>query len=308
MKEPVVYLSGEWVPASQAAIPIYDKGIVLGATVTEMTRTYNQELFRLEDHLDRLYASLAYTDIDPGLGKPEMAQVSRDLVAENRQGLGPGEELGLIHFVTAGKVPLYAGRPLTEDENCPTVCIHTFPLDCTLYAGAMQYGYHLITPSIRHIPPQCLDPKIKYRSRLHWHLADRETHLVDSKATSLLLDLEGNITECSGANILVCKAGTIYSPTLRNILPGVSRKIVIELAEKLKIPFEERELQVYDVINADEALLCSTPFGICPATRVNGLSIGSGEPGLLWKALAEAWSDLVGFDIVAQVLKAPQNA
>ncbi len=308
MNEPRVYLNGEWPPVSQAAIPIYDKGIVIGATVTEMTRTYRQELFRLDDHLDRLYASLAYTGIDPGLEKLEMAQISRRLAAENRQGVAPDGELGLIHFVTAGKVPLYAGRPLTEAENRPTVCIHTFPLDFSYYTEPMRDGYHLITPSIRHIPPQCLDPKIKYRSRLHWHLADRETHLVDPKATSLLLDLEGNITECSGANILICKEGAIYSPTLRNILPGVSRKVVIELAKQLGMPFREQELQVYDVINADEAFLSSTPFGICPATRVNGLPIGNGEPGPLWKRLTKAWSEQVGLNIAAQVLEALPKA
>ena len=83
MKEPQVYLNGELVPALEAAIPIYDKGIVLGATVTEMTRTYHQKLFRLDDHLDRLYQSLEYTGIDPGLSKGQLAEASIELADRN---------------------------------------------------------------------------------------------------------------------------------------------------------------------------------------------------------------------------------
>jgi len=168
----------------------------------------------------------------------------------------------------------------------------------------MRDGYHLVTPSIRHIPPECLDPKIKYRSRLHWHLAESQSRLVDPKSTPLLLDLQGSITECAGANVLLVKDDAILSPTLRNILPGVSRKVVIELAAKLRIPFREQDLQLYDVINADEALLSSTPFGLCPATRVNGRPIGNGKPGPVWRRLMDEWSGLVGLDAIAQVLAA----
>ena len=302
MSEPQVYLNGEFVPASEAAIPIYDKGIVLGATVTEMTRTYGLKLFRLEDHLDRLFASLAYIGVDPGTDMEEMVRLSQELAERNAKLLPPGGELGLNHFVTAGKVELYAGRKLSEAEMGPTVCIHTFPLDFRVYAPAMRDGYHVVTPSIRHVPPVCVDSKIKHRSRLHWHLADTQSHLVDPQATSLLLDLDGNITECSGANILLVKDGVICSPTLRNALPGISRKVVIELAQKIGIPFCERDLQLYDVVNSDEAFLSSTPFGVCPATRINGRPIGDGGPGPMWGRLAEAWSELVGSDIVAQVL------
>jgi branched-subunit amino acid aminotransferase/4-amino-4-deoxychorismate lyase len=304
MGEPTVYLNGLLVPVSQAAIPYFDKGIVMGATVTEMTRTYRQRLFRLEDHLGRLFASMNYAAIDPPIGKIEFRQISERLVQENSSLIPSGAELGLIHFVTAGKVELYAGRKLGDHEKQPTVCIHTFPLLFDAYAAAMRDGYHLVTPSIRHIPPECLDPKIKYRSRLHWHLAETQSRLVDPKSTPLLLDLQGNITECAGANVLLAKDGAILSPTLRNILPGVSRKVVIELATKLSIPFKEQDLQLYDIMNADEAFLSSTPFGLCPATRINGRPVGSGKPGPVWRRLMDAWSELVGLDAVRQVLAA----
>ena len=95
----------------------------------------------------------------------------------------------------------------------------------------------------------------------------------------LLLDLDGNVTETSGSNFLMVENGTIVSATLRNILPGISRAVVIELAEKLGIPFVERDYQVYDVINADEAFQTTTPYCMMPITRINGLPIGDGKPG-----------------------------
>lgn len=308
MTEPQVYLNGELIPFSQAKIPIYDKGIVMGATVTEMTRTYRKILFRLEDHLERLDESFASTGIDPGISIKEMAGISLHLVSENAGLLGPDQELGLIHFVTAGKMPLYAGRALSAAENRPTVCIHTFPLDFSFFAMAMKEGYHVITPSIRHIPPQCISPKIKYRSRLHWHLADRESHQKDPHATSLLLDLEGNITECSGANFFLVKNGIVCTPATGNILEGISRKVAMELAQKLQIPLQEQKLKIEDVLQASEAFLSSTPFGLCPATRLNGQPIGRGRPGPVWRRLMDGWSERVGLDAVAQVIQGYRGA
>lgn len=108
------------------------------------------------------------------------------------------------------------------------------------------------------------------------------------------------MTETSGANFLIVERGTIVSPTLRNTLPGVSRAIVIELAAKLGIPFVERDTQVFSVMNADEAFLASTPYGLCPVTKINGVAIGDGQPGAIYRRLICAWSELVGLDVVAQ--------
>src|SRR5690606_32543709 len=97
-----------------------------------------------------------------------------------------------------------------------------------LWAEKLQVGQHLVTPSIRHVPPQCYDPKMKYRSRMHYFLADQEARLVDPHAAALLLDLDGNVTETSGSNFLMVERGQIISPTLRNTLPGISRATIRE--------------------------------------------------------------------------------
>jgi branched-chain amino acid aminotransferase len=300
MNEPLVFLNGNLIPASQAGLKIYDAGIVLGATVTEMTRTFRHRPFRLEDHLARLFRSLKYTRMEIGLTPAQLQSVSLELVAENARLIGPHEELGLIHFVTAGEFPVYAGSAAAGIPMQPTICAHTFPLPFSLWSAKMQHGAHVVTPSIRHVPPQCYDPKMKYRSRMHYFLADHEARLVDPEAVALLLDLDGNVTETGGANFLLVEQGTIVSPTLRNILPGISRQTVIELAGKLGIPFLERDIQLHSVINADEAFLASTPFCLMPVTRINGVTIADGRAGPIYRRLIAAWSELVGVDIVAQ--------
>lgn len=301
MTEPLVYLTGKLVPASQAHLAIFDAGVVLGATVTEMTRTFRHEPYRLDDHLDRLFRSLKYTRMDIGTTKSELASISRELIANNSRFIGPDDELGLIHFVTAGEFPVYAGSAGRSARLTPTVCAHTFPMPFELWAPKLDTGSHLVTPSIRHVPPQCYDPKMKYRSRMHYYLADKEAQLVDPDASALLLDLAGNVTETGGANFLIVENGTIVSPTLTNTLPGISRATVIELAEKLGIPFAVKDFQVHSVMNADEAFTATTPYCLMPVTRINGVSIGEGRPGPVWKRLMTAWSELVGLDIVQQM-------
>ena len=301
MTEPLAYLNHQLIPYSQAHLKVYDAGVVLGATVTEMVRTFHQRLFRLEEHLDRLTRSLRYVRFDLGVERTTFQQRLEELVNHNASLLAPAEELGLVVFVTAGEYRTYAGSSGAAAQAIPTVCAHTFSLPCELWAGGMQQGAHVVTPAIRHVPPQCYDPKMKYRSRMHYYLAEQEARQVDPAAMPLLLDLDGNVTETSGANFLIVEQGQIVSPTLRNILPGISRQTIIDLAADLPIPFVERDFQVYNVINADEAFVCTTPYCMMPVTQINGLKIGNGNPGPVFQAVLQAWSEHVGLDIQEQI-------
>jgi branched-chain amino acid aminotransferase len=301
-REPQVFLNGEMLPASQAHLTVYDAGVVLGATVTELVRTFRKELFRLDDHLRRLSQSLHFVGFDIGMSMEELGRTVRELVAHNAALLGPEDELGVVIFVTAGEYPTYAGGAAGSVRTTPTLCAHTFPLPFELWAEKLLAGIHLVTPSIRHVPPQCYDPKMKCRSRMHYYLADQQARLVDRDAAALLLDLEGNVTETGAANFLIVEDGAIISPSLRNTLPGVSRATVIELAAKLGIPFAVRDFQVFDAVNADEAFLASTPYCLMSVTKINGTRVGTGKPGAIYNQLVKAWSELVGLDIVQQVV------
>jgi branched-chain amino acid aminotransferase len=302
--EPLVYMRGQFIPASQANISIYDFGIVLGATVTDLLRTFKQQAYRVEEHVRRFYDACKYARIAPPISAGEIADITRQLVRHNAAVAEADAELAVVYFITPGENLVYAGSATSASTKLtPTLCIHSFPMPFQLFRRFFETGLHLVTPSTRHVPPECVDPKIKNRSRLHWWLAEQEAHLVDSGAMPLLLDLQGNLTETSGSNFLLVKNGTVYSPTPRNILLGISRKVVIELCRKLSIPFVERDLQVYDAITADEAFVTTTPYCMAPVTRFNGVAVGDGAiGGPIYNRLLEAWSDEIRLDIRSQVL------
>ena len=299
--QPSAYFRDRFVPAIEAKLSIYDLGLVMGATVTDMARTYRHEPFRLRDHLVRFYESCKYARLVVPLSLKQAEELTRELVLRNAQELTDREDMAIVYFITPGENPVYAGSAVGSVHPEPTFCIHTFPLPFSNWAHFFREGAHVVTPSIRHIPPQCVDPKIKCRSRMHWWLADQEVHLVDPKAVTLLLDLDGNVTETGGSNFLIVKNDVVLSPTARNTMRGVSRQNVIELCGKLQVPFIERDFQVHDVINADEAFLTTTPYGIAPVTRINGLPVGDGKSGSLFNKIAAAWSEQVGFDILEQM-------
>ena len=304
-EEPLVYIRGRLVPASEARVSIYDFGIVLGATVTDLLRTFHGKPYRLDDHVSRFYDSCKYARIAPPIPREETSEITKELVRHNAPLARPDAELAVVYFITPGENLLYAGSAAPGTELKPTFCIHSFPLRFHLFCHFFEKGLHLVTPTTRHVPPECVDPKIKNRSRLHWWLAEQEARLVDPEATPLLLDLGGNLTETSGSNFLLVKHGAVYSPAPRNILLGVSRKVVFELCGRLGVPFVERDLQIYDAITADEAFVTTTPYCMAPVTRFNGVTVGDGRVGgPVFERLLGAWSEEVGLDIRAQVLGA----
>ena len=302
MSEPIVYLNDRFLPASQAKLNIYDLGIVLGATLTEMTRTFRHRPFRAEEHVARLYRSLKFSGITIPLTQEEMLARTNELAEANCQLIGPNEDIGIVHFITPGENALYAGSAGIAGPLRPTICIHSFPLRFEMWRHLFTEGAHVVTPSIRHIPPQCIEPKMKNRSRLHWWLAEKQSQAVDPRAITLLLDLDGNVTECAGSNFVIVKGKTIISPSSRNILGGVSLQTVRELAPQIGMEFVERDIQPYDVVNADEAWLTTTPYCMAPVTRINTTPIADGKPGPCFRKMLSAWSQVVGLDIETQVL------
>ena len=191
MQEPIVYLNGRFVPSSQAKLNIYDFGIVLGATVTDQLRTFRHEPFRLDEHVERLFESARYARLEVPLSREETALKTRQLIRRNAELLPSQDDLGVVYFLTPGEQLAYASSPLPVQEREPTFCIHSFRLPFETYRPFFTEGVHLVTPSTRHLPSQCLDQKIKHRSRLHWWIAEKEAQLVDPKAIPLLLDLQG---------------------------------------------------------------------------------------------------------------------
>lgn len=296
MNSPLAYLNGEYIPMSEAKISVIDQGFTMGVHAMDLTRTFSHKLFRLEDHVDRLYRTLRTMRVDPGVSFDEMARLSHEIVQKNAESINQLDELGLIHFVTPGTTPGYADVP--REQIPPTFGMHTFVLQLGSCFQNYQRGIHVVTARIRHQPPECMDPKLKVRSRLYWFLADNEVQQVDPQATSLVLDLQGNIAECHGANFLIVQNGEIHSPTTRNMLEGVTWKVTLQLAEKLGIKVVLRDITPHEAYNADEAFTTSSTVCTMPVTKIDNIPVGDGNPGPVVKRLLEAWSELAGYDIV----------
>lgn len=301
MPEALAYLNGRISPISQANLSIFDLGLVMGASVTEMARTFRHQAFRLPEHVARLFRSLRCVGFEIDLTPETCVDLALELIEHNARQIPDRHDLGVVLFVTAGMNPTYTSGPGMPAHRKPTVCVHTFPLPFELWASKFDTGQHLVTPSIRHIPAECLDPKIKARSRMHWYLADEQARLVDPKASALLLDNQGCISETSSANVFIIEDRTISTPTGRNTLAGISQSVVAHLADHLGLEFRQRDIQLYDVINADEVFTTSTPYCILPVTRINQKPIGSGVPGPLFQQLLQAWNGVVGLDILEQM-------
>ena len=297
---PLAYLRGKLIPASECRLPIYDLGIVIGAAVTDFVRTFNGELYRLEDHVRRLYRSCRYARIEPNETIEETMAVSRQLIQHNAA-LAPGRELGLVYYLTAGENPIYAGSAGIVAERSPTSVQHTFPIPFHLWRPIFTEGARCITPSVRHWPPQSMSSKIKHRNRLHMWIGDQEAKLGDPGAIAIYLDIDGNLTETGGANFVIYRDGQVMAPRRSNILWGISLTVLTEILVDLDIPFVEADLQPYDVMNADEAWLPTTPYCLGPVVRFNGAPVGDGTPGPLWRRIIERWSQVAGVDIYAQV-------
>ena len=296
MNGPIAYLDGDFIPLSEARVSVMDQGFTMGVHAMELTRTFGHKLFRLDQHLTRLDHTLHTMRLDPGISRQEMEQLSHEIVAQNAVHFEPQQELALIHFVTPGTTPSYTDVP--RDRIPPTFGMHTYSLNLAGYAKKYENGVHVVTARIRHQPPQCMDPKLKVRSRLYWFIADNEAQMVDPNAVAMVLDVDGNIAECHGSNLLIIQNGEIHSPTTRNMLEGITWKTTLELAGKLGIRVVLRDITPHEAYNADEAFITSSGMCTMPVTRIDNIQVGTGRPGPVVGRLLEAWSELAGYDIL----------
>lgn len=306
---PVAYVNGKLVPDSEAVVPVYDAGFMLGATVAEQLRTFGGRLFRLDQHLARLQHSLDVVGVDLGQSMSELAIAADDLAARNHALADPGDDLGLSIFVTPGPYSTLAAMVPPEASRGPLVCIHTYPLPFHLWADKYRTGQSLVVTDIQQVPAECWPVELKCRSRMHYYLADLKARRLEPGARAVLLDAGGHVLEASTANLFLYRRDEgLVSPPKEKILPGVSIGVVTELARRLEVPFSYRDLIVEELLRADEVLLCSTSPCIWPVLRLNGQRIGDGRPGEMFQRLLICWSDLVGVNIQAQAERFAQRS
>jgi branched-chain amino acid aminotransferase len=295
--EYTAYFKGEWMPFSEVKIDPMDRGFTVGDVVFDVARTFNGKSFRMEDHIQRLYRSLKFVRIDPGLSAKEMLAISEEVVQRNDHLRAEVGDFTITQFVTRG--PGSSSR----SAGPPAVCVKVAPIGFGRFADLFKDGAHGVITRTRSYPVESLDPKVKNYSRMNFNLADLEAADVDPEAWPILTDAEGSLTEGTGYNVFLVTDGVIRTPGDRNILQGVSRGMVFDLARQLNIPLVEEDLQPYDLYTADEAFFSGTSPCILPVSKVDQREIGDGRPGPIVQQLLSAWSETVGMDIVDQALQ-----
>jgi branched-chain amino acid aminotransferase len=300
-----VYFNGALVPESEARVSIYDSALMFGDVAFEMTRSFRKKQFRLREHLERLLASVRWLHIPFDYTVTQLEEICQQVIAANEPNFARDDEHRLLINVTRGLLGIYANR-VKGVRPGTNLIVADFPLRWTVTGSANLYreGIDVVIPSQRMIPAALLEPKVKNRNRIHYLMANVEvSQYKGQNAWALLIDPDGFVCEGTGSNFFLVKDGCLLSPEPRNMLRGISRAYIIEMAAELAIPFKEVNLEPYDVMTADEAFFCCTPFCLVPAFRFHGRPIGSGEPGPIYTKLINRWGKKVGVDIIGQIEK-----
>ena len=298
----VVYYNGKFVPESDAKISIFDSALMFGDMVFEMTRSFQKKQFKLKEHIDRLYASMEHVKIPLEISKQEMEEICYKTIEKNESEFSDTDEHRLMINVSRGPLSIYS--EVFNGKLEPTIMVADFPVKWTVQGMGKLFdvGINTVIPKQRAIPEELLDPKVKNRSRLHYMMANIQTSQFPGENNwPLLLDPDNFVAEGSGDNFFIVKDNKLYTPEPRNILVGISRNYILELAKDLGITCYETNLQVKDVENADEAFMTATPFCMLPVTSIHGKKIGSGERGSIFNKLLNQWSTNVGIDIEKQI-------
>ena len=289
------YFNGEWIPYGDVKISPDDRGFGLADVVFDIARTFGGKPFVLDRHIDRLYRSLKYMRIDPGLSPQEMTDLCEEGVQLNMSRLGEVGDFTIHPWISRGTGSVTSGSE-------PTVCIGIKPVAFESFARYYVEGDHGVIARTRSYSSDTMDPKVKHHNRANFVLAELEASDVDPGASPILLDQDGNLTEGTGYNVFLVKDGIIKTATDKSILQGISRSVIFEVAEQLGIPVFEEDLQPYDIYNADEVFFSRTSPRMIPVSMVDKRPIGDETPGPITKQLLAAQSERVGVDIVGQAL------
>jgi branched-chain amino acid aminotransferase len=299
----MVYFNGKLVPEHEAKISIYDSALMFGDMVFEMTRSFQKKQFKLMEHIDRLYIGLKILRIPISISPKEMEEACYRVIEVNDHLFEDDDEHRLMIDVSRGLLGIY--ESIEGLEKGTNVIIADFPLKWTVKSMGKLFdqGINAVITSQRAIPSRLMDPKIKNRSRLFYLMANIEASQISGDNNwALLLDEDGFISEGTGDNFFIVKGDKVITPEGRNILKGISRQYVLEeLCLKLGLTPVEKNIEAYDVYNADEAFMTGTPFCMLPVTSLNGLKIGEGKVGNIFNKLINLWGKNTNTNIVNQI-------
>jgi branched-chain amino acid aminotransferase len=273
-----IYLDGKFLEKEKAYISVFDHGLLYGDGVFEGIRTYDGLVFRLKEHIDRLYKSADAIELKIPITKTAMMEAVIDTLKAN--GL---RDAYIRLVVTRG-----AGDLGLDPRKChvPTVIIIADKIK--LYTEEFyRDGLAIVTATTRRNIPKALDPRIKSLNYLNNILAKIDA-IKSGTEEAIMLTHDGYVAECTGDNIFVVAGGELATPPSDiGALEGITRDAVIKIARRIGVPFRERMLRMEDVYSSDEVFLTGTAAEIIPVVKIDARKIGTGHPGKVTQRLTD---------------------
>ena len=278
-----IYLDGKYVDQADAKISVFDHGLLYGDGIFEGIRLYQGNVFRLEAHMERLWYSAKAILLDIPISRKAMAEVVCETCRQN------GLRDGYIRLVVTRGVGDLGLAPWLCEK--PTLFIIASKI--SLYPQEhYDNGLSIVTVATRRISQDMLPSTVKSLNYLNNILAKIEANNAGVEE-AIMLNAEGYVAECTGDNLFIVKGDRLLTPPLSaGALYGITRAVVLELAEQSGLKVAEPNLTRYDVFNADECFLTGTGAELIPVTKVDGRVIGSGKPGPVTKKLVAEYHAL----------------
>jgi branched-chain amino acid aminotransferase len=279
-----VYINGELFDKEDAKISVFDHGVLFGDGVFEGMRSYDGTVFRLQQHLDRLWDSAKAIWVEIPISKEEMTQAVNETLKVN------DIKDGYVRLIiTRGIGTLGLDAHLCKNPQVIIITDHIALYPKEFY----EKGLEIVTASTQRNSPAALDPRIKSLNYLNNILAKIEGAQAGC-VEALMLNHKGEVAECTGDNIFIVSNGELRTPPIdAGILEGITRGAVIELAEHAEIPLREMPLTRYDVYVADECFLTGSAAEVIPVVKVDDRVIGDGKPGRLTRDMEKRFHQLI---------------
>ena len=278
----IIYIDGKYLPDDQAKISVFDHGFLYGDGVFEGIRAYDGRVFRLKEHLDRMYDSAKTIDLHPPLSKDELSEVICELLKKNKL-----DNAYIRPIISRG-----VGDLGLDPRKCPKPSVIVIATSWgAMYGDLYEKGLRAITVSVRRNPAEALPPNVKSLNYLNNILAKIEANYKGGDE-AIFFDTNGYISEGSGDNLYVVKNGEILTPATLNNLRGITRMVVLEIAHSLGITVKEQNLGYYDLYAADEVICTGTAAEVAPITWIDGRVIGNGKPGPVTRQLMAAFKSV----------------
>ena len=275
-----VYLNGKFVDESKAVVSVFDHGLLYGDGVFEGIRSYDGLIFKLHEHIDRLFESAHTIMLKIPMSKPELIEVVKESLRVNSL-----HNAYIRLVVTRGE-----GDLGLDPRKCGRPTVFAIADKIELYPKKLyEQGLELITVATQRNVPEALNPQIKSLNYLNNILAKIEA-ITAGYEEAIMLSHSGYVTECTGENIFIVKGKQLLTPPpYIGVLRGITRQVVMELAESQRLHVKEELLTRHDLFNADEVFLTGTAAEIVPVVKIDGRVIGKGVPGPTTKKLQQAF-------------------